>query len=924
MDNLRNSIRVLFEEVIPEQVLANLFLHKEQPNLIPNERFCAHFGSVDSTHTQDEVWGVFQMVDSNWTHTKNTMSYQQKSKSVFNVLSAFSNQALYEKGNEVVCKFEHLLRWRETVLTLEEDLFKTSFLASKDIYARINRTSFSWHPVTLSDNTYLQTIFNRGLTDLHTHLKGSSFHFDLSWLSLMNHVENRADEFKSLQYYKQDVSVIHEEDLTKRSSLHNLVTQAAAIRSWLFVFSLTNGEAPSLSEEENLDLTRYLKDPTNVSLFKTELQQHIDLLRHKYNTKITGYTPVDYAILPNKSFEESDYYREKGKGQSVDHQGLPEDAHYLGNLIFSGERALMYRIFRIIFEDTSKNQVCQQLFYAYLLIKYRFRKELIQNNSKIGFDNFADYESRKECFIWSSPLYTKLLHNLAVKNSFYRGNLHYLESRIVPKESVKDNFEQISKIDKYILAPELIHGIERLSINHPRHLEALQKSLQKSHAYIFHFIKRNSYKELLKEIADKQTYSQSELLLEGNCRSQALRKEVKTRALAVNEMRKQVSPTLSRIVGIDAANTEIGCRPEVFAQAFRYLKAYSFESPLKTLVPYVFPKLMATYHAGEDFLDLTDGLRAIDDVLRFLNFERGDRIGHAIALGVSASEYYKLKQYRVVLPKQELLDNIAWVLNAIARYGLRVSSQLQYQLENKFTELFRIVYRHSTGNPSMINIYDTYFKSYSLRGDDPELYQTYSNIMEERSKMGLCFEDCFNPTNFWMRCGLNKHPESIAARREKDAIALYLDYHYNSDVKKNGVEFIEFCISNEYIGLIEQIQQKIQFELRARQVAIEGNPSSNQKIGPYNFFENHPILKFANSGLTYNEESLRLTAQLSTSINTDDQGVFATSIENEYALMAIALTKAKDMSGDPLYTDRFIYDWLEGIRQNGHEQRFRS
>ena len=29
-------------------------------------------------------------------------------------------------------------------------------------------------------------------------------------------------------------------------------------------------------------------------------------------------------------------------------------------------------------------------------------------------------------------------------------------------------------------------------------------------------------------------------------------------------------------------------------------------------------KLKMTYHAGEDFLDLTDGLRAIDEVIRFL------------------------------------------------------------------------------------------------------------------------------------------------------------------------------------------------------------------------------------------------------------------------------------------------------------------
>lgn len=40
---------------------------------------------------------------------------------------------------------------------------------------------------------------------------------------------------------------------------------------------------------------------------------------------------------------------------------------------------------------------------------------------------------------------------------------------------------------------------------------------------------------------------------------------------------------------------------------------------------------------------------------------------------------------------------------------------------------------------------------------------------------------------------------------------------------------------------------------------------------------------------------------LSVSINTDDHGVFDTLLENEYALMVLALEKAKDEEGNKLY-----------------------
>ncbi|MGL5921184.1 MAG: hypothetical protein ACRCZQ_11905, partial [Bacteroidales bacterium] len=85
---------------------------------------------------------------------------------------------------------------------------------------------------------------------------------------------------------------------------------------------------------------------------------------------------------------------------------------------------------------------------------------------------------------------------------------------------------------------------------------------------------------------------------------------------------------------------------------------------------------------------------------------------------------------------------------------------------------------------------------------------------------------------------------------------------------------------------------------------------------------NHPILAFNNHRLHHDPAKMADNPQLSVSLNTDDQGVFSTYLENEYALMAIALEKEKDENGNRKYTSMFIYDYLDHIRRLGHEQRF--
>ena len=63
---------------------------------------------------------------------------------------------------------------------------------------------------------------------------------------------------------------------------------------------------------------------------------------------------------------------------------------------------------------------------------------------------------------------------------------------------------------------------------------------------------------------------------------------------------------------------------------------------------------------------------------------------------------------------------------------------------------------------------------------------------------------------------------------------------------------------------------------------------------------------------------------MSVSINTDDRGIFDTSIEEEYALLDLALEKEVNRDGEHRYPPRYVYEWLENIRKMGFEQRFRK
>ena len=619
------------------------------------------------------------------------------------------------------------------------------------------------------------------------------------------------------------------------------------------------------------ELLRY---PEELLREQSYLQSLIDVFRLGENRNSHGFEDLDYILGHLKSKEAS---------------------NRKDNFIFSGEHWLMYAMLRKIYLNDREYLDYFNLFYAYLLIKESIRSELIQSNQNVGFRNFQRYQSRKGDLL-VDQIYKKEFTRLAVSNSLVSKSIQKMELRITPKSDLKKLCKQIQELDQIVLP---------------------NKSWERHIFYTVHFIKS----------PDKPPKDTTYM----HCRHYEQRNNTERGAYALTGLRERYPDIGKRILGIDAAANEIGCRAEVFAPMFRYMKNHRYRYPTADGMKKL-PQLRATYHVGEDFLDLADGLRAIEEAILFLNLDFGDRLGHALALGIDVKEWYQVKRYRISLPLQDHLDNLVWIFDKIIQYDIRGFENLKEWILSEYAVLFgklyiknmqqgeidkifqKFVNKKRTGTSGNYQKLDfgifNYYNAWKLRGDDPQLYE--SGYFEENKYIEK--QEEFR-VNFHYLKGFRE-------RRIPEAALLYYMYHFNGNIREAGAKTMEVVVPTNYVEAVAVIQKAMQRDIAKRGIAIETNPSSNYLIGTFRQYEKHPIIRFYNKGLVHDPEKLIDCPQLSVSINTDDQGVFSTSLEKEYALMARALESVKDESGNYVYNKSDIYEWLDRVRIMGNEQSF--
>ncbi len=632
-------------------------------------------------------------------------------------------------------------------------------------------------------------------------------------------------------------------------------------------YSITYSEEPFIRRILQAGLIRVC---LVYALLGWELDEHVFVKIKDIEKILMGDWEIEsyYVQIQQMINSIKDYALLCGKGQlfdyaliSVEGYGIREE-HYE----FSGERWLMYSMLRDEICDRKLYEKLYQWFYAYLIIKNNIRGEIVQINETVGFENFSLYNKRK-----SGYRDLKKMVKYAVAGSLENGNMKALELRITPAKKVLDNVKTILEIEQ-VLQEIPYSG---------------------TWYYVYHFTK------------SKDKGPSSEEVFCCNYRHYRKRKELEQIAGVICRLREQYREIASKVLGIDACSQEIGCRPEVFACVFRQLSEHIVEELLGAKQ---IAQLKKTYHVGEDFLDVVDGLRAVDEAVKFLNLQCGDRIGHGTVLGIDVRKWYLFKKNTIVLSKQDYLDNIVWLYHKLVEYKIKEFFILQEKLLNEFNYYFAEIYLKDRKITDMQFDIHVYYEAWKLRGDDPNLY----------------FDGKFHKSAIYNQEWLvnRKYPEKFIIRERKEVCYLYYLYHFDTKVRKKGSESIQVYISSSYIYGVEAVQKAFGKDFASKGIGVETNPSSNLAISPIQSYDEHPIVQLYNKDATWDAEKLDNCPQMNVSINTDDKGVFHTSLENEYALMACALEKVKDEKEQPIYNKQMVYQWIDNIRVMGNLQSF--
>lgn len=712
--------------------------------------------------------------------------------------------------------FKDLFRWREVTQLLGEDFAVCALLAVKDKNRESPGRRFDWPTVLHNDNPHLNHIFmEKGLCELHSHLRASTNTFEITWVCLMNNIYGKGKRFEILAQ-KHEPS--RKSGLSK--DLYMLMTQAAILR-WQMYLYLTSGCSPA--------------------------------------TRLSSCSRPDAVSIDSLTNAERDIRRENCRLKWIPDYIVLYPGYPMA--VYAGERWLLYAALRRIYAANDLDLT--EALYRYVLVKSLLRGYFIQVNSNVGFSNFKRHQDIKALFL--EPPYADLTLSLPLWEAKTHNFTCVFETRVVPPKSRIKLLRQIKEITKHTSLRDFPFDLD--------------KTLQSNGdwALIFHFLKNGDRggTELRNSLVRRATYKESHRL-----------KLLKSKGEIPDS-----DDIAENAIGIDAASGELGCRPEVFGQCFRFLRNFGFN---------------ATFHAGEDFYDIADGLRAIDEAITFLDLRPSERIGHAIALGIDARKYFEGRHFTVAMSKQYMLDNSVWVLMRSREYGITVDPRTEWFLNDIYQKLIKEIGYSRPEEKGTVDMRD-YWDSMALRGDNPEGFLEVKDVAQELR---------LSPDTWDYHALLDDERANNIRKNNSMARCLYYEYHTNRTIRSNGEKVKTFVLPCGYVEVMTGLQDAMIRRISKRQLCIECCPSSNVRIGRLGRFDEHPIFRF----MPIRDNETRYP--LAVTVNTDDLGVFSTSLPNEYSLLALALLKKKDYEGTHLYSTQEVYDWIGRVIDNGHKFTF--
>lgn len=517
---------------------------------------------------------------------------------------------------------EHLLRWRMTELTLTDARAIVERLTQK--FSRSDSSIFVHLFDYLCDNQYNDIFVDENLSTpliRHEHL--------FRWMEIVKFIDGDL------------LTIANIVNCDKNKRQRDCFTWSLALKTDETLFDIENTYI-DLHVHQNVANDRFyihwidLMNRFAITSRKTEdVKQEGDIMLDEWSVKVRQYAPL---MLWKENYTDKSYMDWIGVAAII--------RFYLFRFLEEG-KAIAPKERRNIYNSMTDSDIAKLLLdeCRKFTSSYRstaFKEYVGKSNIDKAWDysvqnKYVDEDTRKSpycIFVGERRLIYKLLLKIEENNKDAKKMAPWFYLYLLIKNRIRM---------EHYLANDLV-GLSNynLTVNNSdsqmvKAMQMLSEQLQDNNSIIEVRMKDKECDDFLKE-RERPKWIKAILLISKSFRIEESKSIV---AKYINHLQT------GKIAGVDFAGSDTEKRPREFKNIVTYLR----ENGVRNL----------TYHIGENFYDLVDGLRAIDEIMTDLNWQKPNRLAHLLALFTDAAKYYELKHYTVAMPKKMLSDNLEWV-----------------------------------------------------------------------------------------------------------------------------------------------------------------------------------------------------------------------------------------------------------------------
>ena len=258
--------------------------------------------------------------------------------------------------------------------------------------------------------------------------------------------------------------------------------------------------------------------------------------------------------------------------------------------------------------------------------------------------------------------------------------------------------------------------------------------------------------------------------------------------------------------------------------------------------------------------------------------QAGDRIGHAVAAGIDPQIWENNIGETFYMRQGEYLDDLVFAYYLLLETSPQQLNKIRLQIKHRINDLSEKVYGRSFSLNSLVI-------AWKLRKEDPlspnSSYAKYLNSLSDSLDIQLEIRNNLPPS---ISTKLNTIIQENAWKSENDPNYLLWKYHndrqeYNKVIEVQTTEIFT-------LEQLEYLQLEILHHMCKKEIVIETLPTSNVRIGRHNNFNTYHLKRW----IQWRKEGKTIPPIV---LGTDDPGIFATNLYNEYANVYCNLVENK-------------------------------